>query len=474
MSHIFNRTTAAAILTIILLTCSAFPCTSFRLTTDNSLYYVHSLNQGNSASVPGLVFVNPRGEVKQGFAWSDLTRVNETPTVSLIWRSQYGSITFSPFGKELPDGGMNEAGLFVWEMSFDTEYPGDSLCPTLFQTQWMQYLLDNYHSVTEVITHIDHINLDGWGWHYFLADRSGATAIVDFIAGSPVIYTGAEMPVPLCCNSIYPEALEWLRQYEGFGGDLEIHQVHEEIPRFIYGAKLLADYDKQDPVEYSFHVLDEMSSNVRWSVVFDVVRSTVYFRTNVSPEIRFFSFGPEDFAPGSDLLILDVNDPEQGDVRASLIPFRSERNDSLLADIFGLLCDMDDGFRKYLIEDQNTDLSTLAHVIDTRMENISSEALEIAGRWTGTITTAEKADSISVDLTLDSERNILTGIITIGADRSELSNLRFQGGFLTFTVAATDPALVSRYQLHLSGEGLCGRRSEISSDSTAAVNLRKQ
>jgi len=68
-------------------------------------------------------------------------------------------------------------------MGIDTEYPRDSTDPTLFQCQWMQHVLDNFSTTAEVIANASQMALDGWGWHYFVADASGRTAIIDFVDG---------------------------------------------------------------------------------------------------------------------------------------------------------------------------------------------------------------------------------------------------------------------------------------------------
>ena len=40
------------------------------------------------------------------------------------WTAQYGSITFNQYGRELPTGGINEAGLVVESMALsEARYP---------------------------------------------------------------------------------------------------------------------------------------------------------------------------------------------------------------------------------------------------------------------------------------------------------------------------------------------------------------
>jgi len=302
------------LVSLLLATAPAAACTSFVLDTDDGLFFVHSLNYGSIESLAGSIYCNPRHVWKSGYSFADLLDPGDDLGPDLIWRAEYGSVTFSPFGLEMPDGGLNEAGLFIWEMGFDTEYSTDETLPVLFQTQWMQYQLDNFTSVAEVLVHLDRVALDGWGWHYFVADGSGDAAIIDYVDGRPVVTSGRDLPLPICCNSDYATAMEWLGQHRGFGGELEIEQNFGEIPRFIYGAKLLRDYAGQDPVTYGMEMLDAMSVNVRWSVVFDLTRQTAHFRTNLKRDVRHFRFSTADFAPERGARMLDIECPVPGNV----------------------------------------------------------------------------------------------------------------------------------------------------------------
>jgi choloylglycine hydrolase len=440
---------------------------------------VHSLNQGNVASVPGLIFMNQRGVWKHGYSWASLIRVNDESTPSLVWPSRYGSVTFNPFGKELPDGGVNEAGLFIWEMSFDTQYPSDSTKPMLFQCQWMQYVLDNFSTTEEVIANASRMALDGWGWHYFVADSSGHTAIIDFVDGEPVVHTGRDMPVPLCCNSSYPVAMTWLKQHEGFGGELAIRRSQEEIPRFIYGAKLLTDYSTQDPVEYAFHVLREMSSNVRWSVVHDVNHATTYFSTNLNEDVRHFEMSPADFGGDRGAWILDIENPGPGDVRGKFVPYNREMNTHLLREVFALMCDMGPEFRKTLLEDNRTDLDELALCVSERMEGPDvAKPYRIQGNWAGTVSypSADGWTQLPMTLVLRADDGSLYGTIhdSLLLKNVSTTNTVYRGGLLSFTIAAPGAPDLLYYQLHFTADEIKGSIAISSTEKKGSLHLQRR
>jgi hypothetical protein len=174
MKNLKTTLSGCILLLMMVLTLKSSACTSLILKTKDGLYFVHSLNQGDWKSVPGLIFVNQRDAWKKGYSWEALLKVNDESAPSLVWKSKYGSVTFNPLGKEFPDGGMNEKGLYIWEMSFaETKFPDDPNKPKLFMMQWMQYQLDNFSTIGEVMKNAGQMSLDGWEWHFFVADRSG-------------------------------------------------------------------------------------------------------------------------------------------------------------------------------------------------------------------------------------------------------------------------------------------------------------
>lgn len=438
-------------LVLALLACAshALACTSFVLEAPDGLYFAHSLNQQSVPRVDGHVLINPRDTWKRGYGFPVLLGGESDVNPELIWRSLYGSVTFNPLGREMPDGGMNEAGLFIWEMGFEPEYPTDETVPTLFQMQWMQYQLDNYATVEEVLAQIDRVALDGWGWHYFVADRGGNAAIIDHIDGKARVYTGRELPIPLCCNSSYPFAMDFLSQHEGFGGEIKITQRFEEVPRFIYGAKLIREYAGEQPVHYCLDVLDAMSLGVRWSTVFDVERMTVHFTTNVAKERRSFSFSAEDFDPALGTRMLDVNEPGSGDVGSRLGPYDPEADTEVIAGILSLFLD------------ESADVSGVSEAAVARLTYRDlSGVYDICGPWSGSVTvtseTGEKAFPVTLDLRKEGEEFSGTVAGDVFGGALPMHNVRFHGGLLDFTSRDPKSGRLIRYELHNNGSALSG------------------
>lgn len=291
-------------------------CSTFKLQKEKHLIYGHNLNEGD-IGVPGLIFINKRGIFKNGRTWSEITTKNKENPSSHCWISKYGSVTFNNFAKDFPDGGMNEVGLYIWEMNDQTEYPSNNKLPKLNQMNWMQYILDNFSTLDEAINSAYEFEIDGWGWHFFIGDAQGNTAAVEFIDGKVVIHKNDEMPVPGLFNEPYKRELELLKYYKGYGGKYEIDYNSPEVPRFAKTAKLISEFDpSMNPIDYGFNMLKtiQVSDVPEWSILFDVKNMNVYFRTRLNPEIKSFSMNSVYFSNTSPTQILNLDIKKSGDV----------------------------------------------------------------------------------------------------------------------------------------------------------------
>jgi hypothetical protein len=372
---------------------------------------------------------------------------------------------------------MNEEGLYIWEMSFDTRYPSDENQPVLFQMLWMQYQLDNFRTVEEVIENVSRVSIDGWGWHYFVADRSGKTAVIDFIGGRAVVYTGEDMPVPICCNSVYPDALKWLRQHRGFGGDLAIEKIRQEIPRFVYGAELMRRYGSQDPVKYSFNMLAEMSQNVRWSVVIDVEDLTVHFKTNLNQKVRRFRLTRADFK-GDETLMLNIEHPGPEQIRNEFVPCTPDRNRRSIGAFFDLVCEHYPPFRKALLDDQGVTIDQLVTGFQDKIWGSSPPAgRELPGIWIGEIKfpTRDGWKEYPVNLRLSAGNESLSGTVEIVGFMEEcpITNVQNRGGLLYFTHKHPQSGEVSQFQLYQTAEGIKGAAESWNRRKKAVVSLSR-
>jgi hypothetical protein len=235
----------------------------------------------------------------------------------MAWISRYGSVTFSTFGKDMPDGGVNEAGLYIWEMNDDTEYPRNDSLPKLVQMNWMQYVLDNFSTLDEAVASASEFEIDGWGWHYFVGDNQGHCASIEFIKGKVVIHRDDRMPVPGLFNEPYAREVEVARCFKGFGGRYEPDLKDRKVPRYVKTAVMIRDYvPSQDAVEYGFMMLDRLQVNEtpKWSVLVDARRGTIHFKTHRNTAWKRFALAGLDFSNDGPVLTLNMDQKQGGDV----------------------------------------------------------------------------------------------------------------------------------------------------------------
>jgi len=313
------------------------------LKADSVLLVGHNLDESPELHVPGLVCINKRETYREGMTWYELiaeppeyekslVRYEEKPSPKISWISKYGSITFNSEGLDFPDGGMNEMGLAVFEMSLgNTQYKVDESNPTLFMPLWIQYQLDNCTTIDEVIQNADDINLQGWSWHYLVADTHGNCAIIEFLDGKVIVHKGEQVLYPVLCNTHYSRELERLETYREFGGVIsKILQLIKEQPRFVRAANLLDEYNPSvhaSPVEYGLKLLDDIQIKGwnKWSILVDAQNMMVYFHTNRNRQLRYVSLKSFDFSQ-QPAQLLDIHGDGSGDVTSEFVDYSYERN----------------------------------------------------------------------------------------------------------------------------------------------------
>jgi choloylglycine hydrolase len=307
-------------------------CSTFLLSKNDSLLVGHNLD--DYYHVTGMVIINKSVVAKENISWDELRIGRFVRVPKVRWISKFGSITYNPRGLEFPDGGMNEAGLYVGEMSMSvTKYPASKTLPRFYHNQWIQYLLDNFATAGQVIDSLSGAVVDGHSlWHFFVADQSGESAVIEFLEGKPVVFTGAGMPCEVACNTGYAKELVNLREYEGFGGAKPIPYGHNEDggSRFFRAAGMFRKFNSDqstDQVKNAFSMLDEIKGdNNQWGILYDVRKRRMYFRTVQKPAYRHVDFSSVDFSSDSPPLLLDINQDIDGDVSKAFIPFRDSIN----------------------------------------------------------------------------------------------------------------------------------------------------
>lgn len=281
----------------------------------------------------GLVLVNKRQVTKSAMP--------EPPVNVLHWTSKYGSVTFNQFGRDFPMGGINEAGLVVELMALDaTVYPAADSRPALDCLEWIQYQLDNFASVKEILQRASEVRIaSSVGCHYLIADRNGETASLEYLGGQLVTHTGEALPVKTLTNSTYAESVEHLKKHQGFGGSAPISSSLRSLDRFARASALVKNYQPtpgQSVIDYAFGILKSVSepAHTKWSIVYDLKKMDVYFRTSRAARVRQFNLKSFDFSCASPVKMLDVNADLEGDVAASFTAYTLAANRKLIESSF--------------------------------------------------------------------------------------------------------------------------------------------
>jgi choloylglycine hydrolase len=249
---------------------------------------------------------------------------------SISWISNWGSITFNQFGKEFPNGGMNEKGLVVELMWLPgTKYPPKDNRAALNELQWIQFQLDNCSTVDEVIAtdKIIRISNDNFApLHYLIADANGNAATIEFIEGKMVVHQGKDLEHPVLTNTIYIDALKQIKDSN--------KNFDNSVQRFSIACTMVQQFqtlpDNKNAVNYAFTILDKVAqgSYTKWSIVYDIANLQIYFKSN--DILRNISLDQFDFACNNKTPYFNLNNPESGMVFNSFHTLSFLENKNLL------------------------------------------------------------------------------------------------------------------------------------------------
>lgn len=308
-------------------------CSTFVLKSGQNLVFGRNYDWGIGY---GYVMTNQRNLIKRTV---DSSGSSAKP---LQWVSKYGSITFNQYGKEYPMGGMNEAGLVVEVMWLEeTQFPAPDTRPALSDLQWVQYQLDTASSVQEVIESDASIRISANSapLHYLVSDKTGEAATIEFLDGQTVFHTAKTLPVKALTNSTYADAIAYLKNHKGFGGEKEIGFSGKSLDRFTRAAYMLSSFEKskdQDIVDYAFSILESVANEefTQWSIVYDVANKSVHFITKDAPRHKTFAFADFSFDCQVPSKVIDMHTDKTGDLSGHFIAYSTEINRKLIGRSF--------------------------------------------------------------------------------------------------------------------------------------------
>lgn len=286
----------------------------------------------------GLIGINLRGTRKSN---------GQSAIDQLVdWVVKYGSITFNQFSLEMPVSGMNEAGLVVALMWHEEgNFGTDSKYLRLSSLQWIQFQLDNYKTIGEVVVGIRSIRPEQGPipLHYMLLDSHGDSLIVEFIDGELVSYENPNYPI--LTNTSYVTCLAASNE----GQDGVERPLGNSVGRFVHLHRQLSNFNDEGAPDVGFRFLDSVSQSSKddsreafpwasyendtvtaWSIVFDPAQGSVLLKTDRNKTIRELPLNEVDFDAGNDYQVMDINAGTTGSALPFFEPYSKEKNQTIL------------------------------------------------------------------------------------------------------------------------------------------------
>jgi erythromycin esterase len=189
---------------------------------------------------------------------------------------------------------MNEKGLVIEELNMQSvKNKNDSLKTPINEFQLVQYILDNFESVGEITVSLDQFQYEPLFQclHYIVADRTGNTLIIEYNGSHFNWFSPNVTGFSVLSNNNYEESVKYCSNFIGFGGSLEIKNRKGSNERFVFAAKMIAEFKHNHPVDYSFMILDSVKQDdTRWSIVYDIKNLIVRVKFHSCTNIKEFNF----------------------------------------------------------------------------------------------------------------------------------------------------------------------------------------
>jgi choloylglycine hydrolase len=290
-------------------------------------------------NTPTDLWVLPKGIQRDGL-------ISKNPHT---WTSKYGSLVAvsTALGKSIVTDGLNEKGLAVNALWLGESDYGvrDEKLPGLSISLWSQYCLDNFATVDEAIRAFHSQpyqivtlsipvgnKLDKATLHLSLEDKTGDSAIIEFINGKAVIHHDRNYTV-MTNDPPYEQQLSNLKQYEGFGGNKPLPGTTLASDRFVRASYYLKYLPKpsnlrqavagvlsvtrniSQPFRYTPDTRAYASSTI-WRSVADLSDNVYFYESTMSPNVVWVELNKFDLSIGVPAMKIDLsNNPDlSGDV----------------------------------------------------------------------------------------------------------------------------------------------------------------
>jgi choloylglycine hydrolase len=262
-----------------ILACSAF------FSAGETKYFGKNFDWGSGQ---GYIIKNISGQNKFAYGLRGNNQIN--------WTSKFGSITFNQIGKEFPYGGINENGLVVEQLWMSESIYQDNKNKTISELEWIQYQLDNYSSIDEIIKNINNLTIKPIATvHYFIADRNGNSAVIDFVEGKTAV-NRKQGKNQVITNETYLNS----EKYFQLNQSIIDKASRTHFDRFCQIKNSLSNINIESPYQ-AFEILNNSSENnenykTYWTIVYDLSNLKIYFKSFDNKIIKKINFSEINFS----------------------------------------------------------------------------------------------------------------------------------------------------------------------------------
>jgi penicillin V acylase-like amidase (Ntn superfamily) len=244
------------------------------------------------------------------------------------WKSKYGSVVTTVYEGISADG-MNEAGLvanmlYLAESQYEPARANDNR-PTLPNSAWVQYILDNYGTVAEAVAGMKAGTFrivpvkaptgEPGTVHLSVSDSSGDSAIFQFINGKLNVYHSREYQV-MTNSPTFDQQLALNGYWKTIGGSVFLPGTNRASDRFVrasyYVNEAKQSADPRAAVATVFSIMRNVSvpigikipgqpniADTLWLTVSDQKNKVYFYQDTNSPSIIWVDFKKLNFAQGA-------------------------------------------------------------------------------------------------------------------------------------------------------------------------------
>jgi choloylglycine hydrolase len=256
-----------------------------------------------------------------------LTRNSNTAT-PVSWKSKYGSLVTTLYEGASADG-MNEKGLVANLLYLpESKYPEASAAdtrPTLANSAWVHYVLDNYATVAEAVADLKKESFrmvaikaptgEAGTVHLSISDASGDSAIFEYLDGKLMIHHGRQYQV-MTNSPTFDQQIALNSYWKTIGGTTFLPGTNRASDRFVrasfYINEAKQSADPRTAVAAVFSVMRNVSvpigikipgqpniADTLWLTVSDQKNKVYYYQDTKSPSVVWADMKKLDFSEGS-------------------------------------------------------------------------------------------------------------------------------------------------------------------------------